>query len=161
MTRKYILFFIVALITTFSLLLGVFGTKGVLVNRALERQLLKEKELLKVKEGELRSLEHLYEGVWERDSLLEMSKRGGYAQRGEVVYYFFDSVGNQIGEQLDSPLKEQETPPQAKVFQGLSTLLLGLIALAFVSVGTLLIKLFTSRRKRGSKLDYTYGNRKK
>ena len=161
MTRKYILFFIVALITTFSLLLGIFGTQGVLVNRALERQLLKEKELLKVKEGELRSLEHLYEEVWEPDSLLELSKRRGYAQRGEVVYYFFDSGGNQIVEHLDPALKEQETPPQTKVFQGLSTLLIGLIALAFVASGTLLIKLFTSRRKRRSKLDYTYGNRKK
>ncbi len=161
MTRKYVLFFIVALITTFSLLLGVFGTKGVLVNRALERQLLEEKELLKVKEGELRSLEHLYEGVWERDSLLEMSKRGGYAQRGEVVYYFFDSAGEPVIEQLDPPVEDRVTPSQAKGFQGLSPLLIGLIAFAVVAVGALLIKLFTSRRKRGSKLDYIYGNRKK
>ncbi len=153
MTRKYILFFIVALITTFSLLLGVFGTKGILVNRALERQLLREKELLKVKEGELRGLEHLYEEVWERDSLLEMSKRGGYAQRGEVVYYFFDSSGKQIVEELDSPIEIVENRSEPKNFQGLSTLLIALIAFAWVTVGTLLIKLFTSRRKRGSKLD--------
>ncbi len=161
MTRKYILFFIVALITTFSLLLGVFGTKGVLVNRALERQLIAERELLKAKEGEIGSLERLYEGVWERDSLLEKSKRGGYAQRGEVDYYFFDDNGEPIVELLDPPVEKESASPPSKIFRGLSTLLIGVIALVSVSIGTLLIKLLTSRRKRGSKLDYTYGNRKK
>lgn len=153
MTRKYILFFIVALITTFSLLLGVFGTKGVLVNRALERQLAAERELLKAKEGEIGSLERLYEGVWERDSLLEKSKRSGYAQRGEVVYYFFDDNGEPIVEYLEAPVEKERVSPPSKVFKGLSTLLIGLIALALVTIGALLIKLFTSRRKRGSKLD--------
>ncbi len=161
MTRKYILFFIVALITTFSLLLGVFGTKGILVNRALERQLIAERELLKAKEGEMGNLERLYEGVWERDSLLEKSKRGGYAQRGEVVYYFFDDNGEPIVELLDPPVEKESASPPSKIFRGLSTLLIGVIALVSVSIGTLLIKLLTSRRKRGSKLDYTYGNRKK
>ena len=78
--------FIVALITSFSLLYGIFGNKGVVVNRALERQLSVEKELLKVQETQLGTLERLYEEVWERDSLLEKGKRSGYAQRGEVVY---------------------------------------------------------------------------
>lgn len=157
MTRKYIFLFITALIISFSLLYGIFGIKGVVVNRALERQLTVGKELLKVQETQVEALERLYEGVWERESLLEKSKRSGYAQKGEVVYYFFDSQGEAIIERFERGEEVVASPPPKSHFKGLSTPLLALISFGLVSVVTLLIRVISSRRKRWTKLDYSYG----
>lgn len=148
MTRKYIFLFIAALITSFSLLYGIFGNKGVVVNRALERQLSVEKELLKVQETQLGTLERLYEEVWERDSLLEKGKRSGYAQRGEVVYYFFNSQGESVVERVENEGEMVVNAPLKAPFKGLSTPLIALISFALVTVTAVLIKVISSRRKR-------------
>ncbi|MFA5469027.1 MAG: hypothetical protein WC224_08250 [Sphaerochaetaceae bacterium] len=154
MTRKYIFLFLTAVITIFCLLYGLFGQKGFIVNRALQKQLKLAQEFLTDQRSELNSLKNSYKTLWEENSLLEKGKQYGYAQKGEVLYYFFDSEGQILGKSQEKQTAKESLPPVTYHVKGLPSGLILLIALTTALFISVLYGVFAYRRKRRSQLNY-------
>lgn len=96
MTRNYIVLFLLILLITSSLFIGMAGPHGVIVNRALEKQLDEEQHRLDVQMLKLENLKRRMADVWTEESLLDSARSIGYVQSGESVYFFFNEDGKPL-----------------------------------------------------------------
>jgi hypothetical protein len=132
---------------------GVSGTRGVLVNRQLARELEVAQQAHEQRILELKNLEKRYEGVWETRELLDDARVMGYVERGERVYYFADPEGRLLpAAPSEAPAgevgtKQEEVSPDTS-FKGLGRLLNILIAFLTVLSLHVAIRFVHHRRKK-------------
>lgn len=143
MTRKLPLIFALSLVISFSLFLSVFGEGGFLHNQALRKeieQLRYADQMLSLQVESLKTQRNLMGG---RDALQDAAFKYGYQSEGEQVYYF-DLEGK--SDALEAPIAAAK-PVQGPFFEGLSTLYVFFMALAFATVLTVSYALFECRRR--------------
>lgn len=148
MTRNYIILFLWITIIVFALVEGVFGVQGVIVNTMLKSQISQKQLELDIATLELQNYESRLEHIWDVDSLLDSAKSMGYAQPGQVVYYFLDIDGHPIERQ------SEHTPALQKSssidFQGISTFISGLSGVLTALLIVIIRKIWHSRHHNTS-----------
>ena len=125
--------FILVLFT--AVLYGVVGPKGMVVNRALARHVEQEQHWLDIQRLLLENLQHQFDQVHTKESILDAARAMGYVQRGERVYLFFDAEGKAISFESESnrfPLSaSRESQIVSAMTQGVSFFLCLVISLLF------------------------------
>jgi cell division protein FtsB len=148
MTRKIPLIFALSLGISFPLLLAFAGKGGYLHNNSLRseiEQLRYEEEVLTL---QVQSLSDQKEQMGSSDALRDAAFKYGYQSDGEKVYYFVDAAqdGTEQG-------RTQERYGKAPQFEGLPTLVLFALALAFSSLATVCYAVLEKRWRRPYEFD--------
>ncbi len=130
--------FLCATLILISLVEGIFGQRGFIVNNTIEQEIAVHQTMLDVATVELDNLEYRLDHMWDTDSLLDSARTMGYARKGEVVYYFIDDHGQQVP--MDSELSHSKPVFKAKnrSFSGISPVLstfIGVLTAAFLIAG--------------------------
>ena len=148
MTRNYIILFLWVTIVVFALVEGVFGVQGVIVNSVLKAQISQKQLELDIATLELQNYESRLEHIWDNDSLLDSAKTMGYAQPGQVVYYFLDTDGDPIERQSEHiPARQKSSSID---FQGISTFISGLSGVLTALLIVIIRKIWHTRRHNTS-----------
>lgn len=148
MTRKIPLIFALSLGISFPLLLSFAGKGGYLHNRSLSAeidQLRYEQEVLTL---QVQSLSDQKQQMGSSDALRDAAFKYGYQSDGEKVYYFVDAE-----EDHSDQIRTQARYGHSPQFEGLPTIMIFSVALAFSSLGTLCYALLEKRWRRRYELD--------
>lgn len=151
MTRNYIFLFLFILLVASSLLIGIFGPHGLVVNRALENNIDVQQHRLDGQLLKLQNLKNRMADVWTEQSLLDSARSIGYVQPGESVYFFFDGQGNPIPtRQTDSfsvDIASITDNPDSETVKGLSFLLIILISIVFSTTIVTVVAFLRNRNR--------------
>src|SRR5690554_2221229 len=152
MTRNYLVLFLFLLVLCTAVIFGLAGPKGLLTNRSLEQYVEQKRYVLDVQRLQLETLQHRYDNVHSRESVLDAARKMGYVQRGERVYLFFDSQGAPVypnGETQQQPISTPSDPGSTfHSERGISFSLSLLLALLLSMSITGSIALIRYKRKR-------------
>lgn len=138
-TIKYLIIFIALASGFFFLLTGIFGSRGVLDNRALKSQLRVveyEEDKLNM---ELESLENQRDSLSTEEGLRNAAINLGYYVEGDEVYRFATPA---LQESVTIPV----TTPTAIEYTPLKPILCFLIATAAAALAVLVVAIIDSRR---------------
>ncbi|ADY13175.1 septum formation initiator family protein [Sphaerochaeta globosa] len=149
MTRKFPLIFTLSLGISFPLLLSVFGKGGFLHNQALRTEIERLRYSQQVLSLQVDSLQEQRELMGGRDALRDAAFKYGYQTEGEQVFYF-ENGGEDAA--LDIPITAP-APSGRLSFEGLSSLIVFFMALAFSSLLTVCYALLKRKRRKRSGLD--------
>ena len=95
MTRKLVILFIVLTLCFYSLLLTVFGERGIIANNQLKKQLKENEYELDRREVELENLEHQKQELSTEDGLRSAAMNLGYQVESDDVYVFSTESGQE------------------------------------------------------------------
>jgi Septum formation initiator. len=133
------LFLTVLTLVIFLVLLGILGTKGVLVNRELEKKYLANEERIALLDVKKASLEQYRSTLSDKDVLDDMALKLGYNKDGEEVYFFPEREENPVKSVQQKQMVTENADDAG--FQGLESYVIGLISLGIVFIPLLLAKL--------------------
>lgn len=156
MTRNYIVLFLFLLVVTTSLLVGITGPKGMVVNRELARVVQNEQHRLDVQSLKFSDLRRRLDSIWSEASLLDAARSMGYVQSDESVYFFFDEQGKPLyGQETTIPFVEsaESDAVQRQGWNGLSCIWQVIIS-ACVSL-SIVLSIMLRRRRRTRTLTLT------
>ena len=128
MIKKSFVICIVSILIVFSLLEGIVGTKGLVVNRELDKILLHQTENLDRKRLIVEALKNEYDATLLEESLLDHAIKIGKARSGDEIYFFKESQ-----EVLQLP-SAQQLRTLRPAFTGIASFWLLCIASGIVSV---------------------------
>lgn len=152
MTRNYIFLFLFILLISSSLLIGIAGPQGMVVNRSIEKHLETRQQELDVQRIKLENLNNRMDDIWTIGSLLDNARAIGYVQPGQTVYFFFDEEGNPLPDYQEDTFSVELGSVTEETVQdlahGLSFSLIFLISITFSLVLVILVhRFFDSRRE--------------
>jgi hypothetical protein len=151
MTRNYIFLFLFILLISSSLLIGIAGPQGMVVNRSIEKHLETRQHELDVQRIKLENLNHRMDEIWTTGSLLDNARAIGYVQPGQTVYFFFDEDGNPLPDHQEDSFTVELGAVAEKTGQdptkGLSYFLIFLISIIFSLVLVILMHRFFDGRR--------------
>ena len=134
MTRKLVVLFIVLTLCFYSLLLTVFGERGIIANNQLKKQLKENEYELDRRQVEIENLEHQKQELSTEDGLRSAAMNLGYQVDSDDVYVFSteSGQGNKTSVQQDAAPEKQ-----ASSFRPLS-----MVRCLLISIGVSIIITF-------------------
>ena len=136
MTRKLVVLFIVLTLCFYSLLLSLFGERGIIANNQLKKQLKENEYELDRREVELENLEHQKQELSTEDGLRSAAMNLGYQVESDDVYVFSTESDQQSKQSVHS-LNAHEK--EASSFKPLSMVKCLLISLGLSIIITFIV----------------------
>ena len=136
MTRKLIVLFIVLTLCFYSLILTVFGERGIIANNQLRRQLKENEYELDRREVELENLERQKQELSTEDGLRSAAMNLGYQVDSDDVYVFSSEAAQ---ETKPSSLQSTASEKQLSSFKPLSMVMCLLISIGLSIIITFVV----------------------